>query len=409
MPAITAKPITATPITARPLTAYRLGESTEGAAVRLVWHAAYYDPATYECLAQLVGEGSPAFTNSGLSLPDWEANNYSIDTDTPPWKGARKVTNIIGYSEDFSNGAWSPSNITKTTGITDPNGGTTAATFTATASNGAVTGSINGSGFTGKSYCNSVWIRRRTGTGAIIVTKPDNVATDITASLTTSWQRFSFPVSGPVSDTLIRLKFQLYTSGDEIDVAFAQIEEVTGQSNQNPGEYIPTTSAPASKYFANANGNTVASNVVTEASGALLDPLPMLYGNSGATAVFDSANWNDSAGALYLEVSSAVAQNILSTFLAVVSTNFQLSDGTNTATKAWVADTVYPVGVVWSGSEMALYVGSWTATAAYDGSLLSGSLDFFRSASDVGLVRNVQLYNATTIAAGKSKIEELVA
>jgi len=56
-----------------------------------------------------------------------------------------------------------------------------------------------------------------------------------------------------------------------------QVEKVTGQSNQNPSEYVSTgvLSAPyhgcnvdGVKYFPYENGNTVASNVVTEARGA---------------------------------------------------------------------------------------------------------------------------------------------
>lgn len=58
-----------------------------------------------------------------------------------------------------------------------------------------------------------------------------------------------------------------------------QAENVTGQANQNPGEYISTgvlaspfhgAGVDGVKYFNTANGNTVASNVVTEATGASL-------------------------------------------------------------------------------------------------------------------------------------------
>ncbi len=56
-----------------------------------------------------------------------------------------------------------------------------------------------------------------------------------------------------------------------------QFENVTGQTNQNPGEYVSVgvLSSPfhgvgvdGVKYFLTLNGNTVASNVVTEATGA---------------------------------------------------------------------------------------------------------------------------------------------
>lgn len=59
-----------------------------------------------------------------------------------------------------------------------------------------------------------------------------------------------------------------------------QLEDVTGQSNQNPSEYVSVgvLSAPyhglnvdGLKAFAALNGNTVASNVVTEATGAAIN------------------------------------------------------------------------------------------------------------------------------------------
>jgi hypothetical protein len=62
-------------------------------------------------------------------------------------------------------------------------------------------------------------------------------------------------------------------------VAFPQAENVTGQSNQNPSEYVSNgvLSSPfhgyfvdGVKYFSYQNGNTVASNVVTEAQGAAI-------------------------------------------------------------------------------------------------------------------------------------------
>lgn len=60
-----------------------------------------------------------------------------------------------------------------------------------------------------------------------------------------------------------------------------QVEEVTGQSNQNPSEYIPPTENSAGalgvKYFETINGNTVVGNVVTEATGTSI-PATTLQG-----------------------------------------------------------------------------------------------------------------------------------
>jgi hypothetical protein len=73
----------------------------------------------------------------------------------------------------------------------------------------------------------------------------------------------------------------------DIEIWHPQLEDVTGQANQNPSEYVSTnvkTSAPyhganvdGVKYFTTYNGNTVASNVVTEATGASI-PDATLHG-----------------------------------------------------------------------------------------------------------------------------------
>ena len=62
------------------------------------------------------------------------------------------------------------------------------------------------------------------------------------------------------------------TSGGTFEITNIQIEDVSGQSNQNPGEYV--SSSVGMQTFATENGNTVASNVVTEGTGSALSPAP---------------------------------------------------------------------------------------------------------------------------------------
>ena len=69
------------------------------------------------------------------------------------------------------------------------------------------------------------------------------------------------------------------TATGSITIEAPMLEDITGQSNQNPSEYVSVgvLSSPFQganvdgvQYFATQNGNTVASNVVTEATGALI-------------------------------------------------------------------------------------------------------------------------------------------
>lgn len=101
------------------------------------------------------------------------------------------------------------------------------------------------------------------GDGAAIV-----VESEVDVTVTADWQRFMTIGTGVTANIGLKL---LITGGiaggticSSIDVRRAMIEEVTGQTNQNPSDYIPS----GVEYFAYENGNTVASNVVTEAKGA---------------------------------------------------------------------------------------------------------------------------------------------
>jgi hypothetical protein len=123
--------------------------------------------------------------------------------------------NFVTYSEDLSNAAWTRTNATLGTGVSDPLGGTTAFTVTATAPNGfarhAVTTTI-GAGYTGK-----IWVRRRTGTGGVRIYSGEAFdSTIITAELTTSWQEFT---TTDTSDTGTGFFGVLITtSGDAVDI-----------------------------------------------------------------------------------------------------------------------------------------------------------------------------------------------
>jgi len=65
-------------------------------------------------------------------------------------------------------------------------------------------------------------------------------------------------------------------SGSITDI---QLEDVTGQANQNPSEYQKVDAASSLygfAYYTKANGNTVSGNIVTEAVGADLTPVPTM-------------------------------------------------------------------------------------------------------------------------------------
>ena len=565
MTTITAKPLTARPLTARPLTAYRLGESTEGANP-LVWHAATPD-SDGVMQAQLIGSGTPTFNvDAGLLLPDHEGIYRTTSEDTPPWHGARKVTNLLPQTNNMLGSRWATSlNMTVTLNSGGGPAGQDSWIYTPTVPTtnyyGVYWPTSHGATPAGRSVVFSFYARSRTGANTninVFISATDNMGTK---SITTSWQRFSF-FGTLTSNGLPSIRSLV----GEVETADWQLEDVSGQSNQNPSEFVENASSTvaAGRYYGYENGNTVSSNVVTEAQGSTLDPLPSLYGapaytnsatysndltnavwtasnvtvakdangltgapntactltatagngtvirnaitaasgthttqwhikrktgtgnieitvdngttwqdvtslidsstfneclegltvtnpqigirivtsgdavyvgnaachlskseaavrgsspiltvastvtTTAITDVHDSGNWVDTSGGLYCEVTLQVAQNILSTFLDVSGSTFRLNDGTNTATAAWVTNTAYQLGIAWDASAgtMAINVdGTWSSNVTYDGTLLAGALDIFRSPAGVGLIRNIKRYKASNLAAAKALVD----
>lgn len=100
-------------------------------------------------------------------------------------------------------------------------------------------------------------------------------------ALTSDWQRYAFTatVSASASQLTVQMFRATLNVGEKIYARRWQLEHISGQAITAPSEYVSkgVASTPwhgagvdGVKYFSTANGNTVASNVVTEATGASL-------------------------------------------------------------------------------------------------------------------------------------------
>ncbi|MDB5597386.1 MAG: hypothetical protein JWM36_4347 [Hyphomicrobiales bacterium] len=140
--------------------------------------------------------------------------------------------NLLLWSNDFTNAAWTKSTVTVAAGIADPDGGTNAFTVTATAGGAFIYQRPSTSG----NHIASVWARVRTKTGLIELRTPAN--TSVPLEPTSSWQRLSTLSANVASPFLIVF---LANSGDQVDLYEAQLEAVTYQTTPRP--YVATTSA----------------------------------------------------------------------------------------------------------------------------------------------------------------------
>jgi hypothetical protein len=168
--------------------------------------------------------------------------------------------------------------MTVTPGATDPLGGNTAYTLTTSNINQFCAHTVSPNLAAGVQARASLWIRRRTGTGIVSMYNGGDASatTNITAAVTTSWQRIATNTVTAAGGGSNSLGIIVQVSGDAFDIWQGQLEEVNG-SNQNPSEYVSVgvlaspyhgANVDGVKYFKTLNGNTVAANVVTEATGA---------------------------------------------------------------------------------------------------------------------------------------------
>jgi hypothetical protein len=190
--------------------------------------------------------GKPTFArNSAGSVADARGELYDAIINTPrfSWETDRSTPaaekramllleaarqNTLGYTTDFSNAVWVKTSVTVATGVLDPKGGTSACTLTATAAAGTVYQHLAAGSSLQRS--NALWLRRRTGAGAVNLLLSDGSAYSYAATgLSAVWQRFQVPAAAASTARWIGLS--IATSGDAVDVYNGQQEDALVSSS----------------------------------------------------------------------------------------------------------------------------------------------------------------------------------
>lgn len=152
-------------------------------------------------------------------------------------------TNILTYSEDFTDASWSKTGTT--TGQTDHEGGTTAVKIDLTVGGAQILKSSSTAWGTTK-YCFSIWLKGDAGSEQVamrlIETTSGTVITTETFTLTTTWKRYKITGTGAGANN-VRVSVDRVTTTSFILAAFAQCEALPWASS-----YIKTTTATVTRY-----------------------------------------------------------------------------------------------------------------------------------------------------------------
>ena len=275
------------------------------------------------------GTGSPTFTRATTAyVKDFEDVWRQVPSGAARFEGARVVVNgCPGYRPLSGFGTTETS-----TTIDDPLGGSNAGRYridnAASYQRYFTFSSLSGTTVVGSAYLRGVGTSVGKSVGLWLYDNGTTVSAVVT--LTSDWKRFTPAArTNTTGGVDCRIGIAGFIGGtialnEEVDICCGQGENVTGASNQAPSEWVSKAvlSAPyhgagadGIKYFATENGNSVASNVVTEATGAAIPDATLKgYFSEGQrqnrcihAQDFTNAAWVSGGGGIAVTPNTAVA------------------------------------------------------------------------------------------------------
>ena len=226
----------------------------------------------------------------------------------------KAATNLITYSQDFSNSIWNQGATRSVTFVPtntiDPQGQTNAYRITSTASDNQV--AALASIVSGQIYNNSIYVKRVSGSGSVILRNVNNQENTFQLSVSDGWKRIDTTATS--TSTFGRLYINLETIGDEIEIWGAQLEL------GNISSYIPTQGSATTRVAETASdsGN---SEVFNDSEGVLFADIAANAndGTSRYIAISDGSN-NERVQIIYSSISDNIAMSVVSSNTGQAST-----------------------------------------------------------------------------------------
>ena len=256
------------------------------------------------------------YTNAtARTIEDFEGKITPVLSGGTRHRGCRRVRNIINVkSEDFLNAAWNAVSLTKTN----------ATTLTFTGVSNLCVNTIAGSLGNGRQFRVRALISGSVGSLVNLflfdsATGTKGAGMQVTMTATPTVYSFLATTGAAVEayqfniENRALLSIPIGTANMTVVATEIQIEDVTGQANQNPSEYVSVgvLSSPfhnnyvdGVRYFQTFNGNTVAANIVTEAVGLQINTTTCTA--LGLSALIPALLWDAKGPAGYLSEGAGV-------------------------------------------------------------------------------------------------------
>ena len=349
-----------------------------------------------------MGQGTPTFTRATTAYQtDFEGKLNAVLSGEARFQGARRVRNLHSSSSSEVFNTWSKTGAAATPTanvLNTPSAGSYISTF------------ANVPAVANRTF-RATWMLSGSGTLEIALGNNTDQSTQNVITLSATLTRYSvlYAANSTVSSTLGYLIGRVTGTPTATSVTIINfiVEDVTGQTNQNPSEYVSVgvLSAPYPQvmldgtisacgvdgvgYAKYLNPNTVSSNVVTQ--GATLFPIVAGQAGVSATAPVD-------AGGPFGYLSEGLRQNLAlqsqtfnvapwTTFaigIATTDNQYVAPDGTTTAAKltASAGNTQHRASqgsltlsaVPYVFSAYLRYVNNrWASLVLYDGTTFNGA------------------------------------
>lgn len=283
-----------------------------------------YIPLTNSLLATRPTTGmSPSYSRTDSSdyvatVTDFEGIIRYVKSGEARFQGARRVENLVSYSENLTTNWLGNATAVSYSATGGPfNNGYTQLRFTGQQYFLLSSGYFTNKVLPNKTYQFSAYIRTSSSNtgGNVIRLSQEGTACNNGGSgcnywnttVDSTWKRYTVKFStGSVAGTFQPLFYQFsgdYSGTTDLDISSVQVEDVSSQTNQAPGDYVscgvqtsPYNGAGVDcvKYFSTYNGNSFNSttHLVTEATGASIPVAQNLLMNSN---IFSSwSNFNPS-------------------------------------------------------------------------------------------------------------------